>query len=119
MLTKVKSFKDLRIWQQGMEIVERVYKVSEDFPKSELYGLSAQVRRAAVSVPSNIAEGFRRKYTKEYKRFLSIALASYGELETQIIISKRLKYMSEPDYQDLLQEIDRQCRMIQTLLSRL
>ena len=74
--------KDLDIWKKGMEIVNRVYTVTADYPKEEIYGLTAQMRRAAISIPSNIAEGFMRQHNKEYKQFLYVALGSCAELET-------------------------------------
>lgn len=79
---KVKDYKDLKVWQNGIEIVDKVYTATEHFPNSELYGLSSQMRKAAVSIPSNIAEGFVRQYTKEYTQFLFISLGSCAELET-------------------------------------
>ena len=92
---EVKSFRDLRVWQRAMDLVEMIYKVSVDFPRSETYGLTSQIRRAAISVPSNIAEGHSRKHTKEYLRFLSVAQGSLAELQTQIEIASRLGYGSE------------------------
>jgi four helix bundle protein len=86
----VESYKQLEVWKRSIELVKEIYKVTEDFPKSEMYGLVSQMRRAAVSIPSNIAEGYKRKNLGEYIQFLSIADASAAELETQIIISKDL-----------------------------
>ena len=92
---KIKSFKDLRIWQKGMEIITDIYTLTKKFPKEELFSLTSQLRRSAISIPSNIAEGFKRFHNKEYKQFLFIALGSCAELETQIIIAKELKYINE------------------------
>lgn len=78
---KIRNFKDLRIWQESMDFAEQIYKISRKFPKEELYGITSQVRRSAVSVPSNIAEGFMRFSNKEFKHFLSIGLASSAEVE--------------------------------------
>ncbi|GET21586.1 four helix bundle protein [Prolixibacter denitrificans] len=86
------SFRELTVWQQSMILVEEVYKITKQFPNDETFGLTSQMRRAAVSIPSNIAEGYMRKNTKEYIHFLYIALASLGELDTQIEIADRLKY---------------------------
>lgn len=86
----IESFKELIVWQRSIELVKEIYKITGDFPKSELYGLISQMRRAAISIPSNIAEGYKRKNLGEYIQFLSIADASAAELETQIIISKEL-----------------------------
>ncbi len=90
----INSFRDLRVWQAGIELVERVYRVTHTFPKHEIYGLASQMQRAAVSVPSNIAEGHTREHSKEYLNHLSIAQASLAELETQLEIAARLSYMT-------------------------
>ena len=83
-MEKITSHKDLKVWQESMTLVTKIYKVSENFPKHEVYGLSTQIRRAAVSIPSNIAEGAGRKGENEFRRFLYIALGSLSELETQL-----------------------------------
>jgi four helix bundle protein len=90
----MRSFRDLRVWQGAMDLVEMVYKVSVAFPRHETYGLTSQVRRAAISVPSNIAEGHSRRHTKEYLNFLSVAQGSLAELQTQIEIASRLGYVT-------------------------
>ncbi len=90
MTEKIINFQDLRIWQKGIETVKDIYILTKRFPKEELYGLTSQMRRSAVSIPSNIAEGFRRYHNKEYRQFLYIALGSCAELETQIIIAYEL-----------------------------
>lgn len=84
---KLNSFRDLRVWQLSMELVEIIYRLTQNFPKYEIYGLTSQIQRAAVSVPSNIAEGHTREHTKEFLHHLSIAQASLAELETQLEIS--------------------------------
>ncbi|MAF13676.1 MAG: hypothetical protein CMI53_02165 [Parcubacteria group bacterium] len=84
------TYKDLIIWQRSMELVVEVYRLTTNFPKSEMYGLTSQMRRCAVSIPSNIAEGRRRSSRKEYRYFMTIAYGSGAELETQIEIVKRL-----------------------------
>ena len=94
MTTVVNSFRDLRVWQAGMALVERVYELTRPFPTQEAYGLTGQMRRAAVSIPSNIAEGHTREHTKEYLHHLSMAQASLAELQTQIEIARRLHYLS-------------------------
>ena len=99
-----------------MEVVEDVYKLTKTFPKDELYGLISQMRRSAVSIPSNTAEGFARKHNKEYKQFLYIALGSCTELETQIEIAFRLGYIIEQDKEDILEKINHTTRMIMNLL---
>src|SRR5215467_1201815 len=96
------SFQDLRVWQQGMDLVEEVYRATESFPKHETYGLTNQVRRAAVSVPSNIAEGKGLQTDREYCSYLYRARGSLMEAQTQIIIARRLKYLSEINMNHLL-----------------
>ena len=91
----VKSHKDLKVWQESMDLVIQIYKLVENFPKHEIYGLSSQIRRAAVSIPSNIAEGAGRKGENEFTRFLYIALGSLSEVETQLEISHRLGYIKD------------------------
>lgn len=102
---QIKSFRDLRVWQAGIELVEAIYAATSRFPRSELYGLSSQMQRAAVSVPSNIAEGHARESTKEYLQHISIAQASLAELETQLEIAIRLNYISEGDATHLREKI--------------
>ena len=116
---EIKDYKDLRIWQKGIELVNKTYSVTEKFPNSELYGLTSQMRRAAVSIPSNIAEGFVRKHTKEYSQFLSISLGSCAELDTQVIISAERKYISKDLCSDLTNELYYEMRMISSLLNKL
>jgi len=116
---KIKSFKDLRIWQKGIEIVEDSYRLTKIFPKEEAYGLTSQIRRASVSIPSNIAEGFKRYHNKEYKQFLFIALGSLAELETQLIIAKKLNFINQQDLQDVFVKIDYLSRMISVLMKKL
>ncbi|MFA6255472.1 MAG: four helix bundle protein [Patescibacteria group bacterium] len=100
------DYRKLIVWQKGVDLVVEVYKLTELLPKSELYGLTSQIRRSAVSIPSNIAEGRRRCSLAEYRHFLQIAFGSGGELETQIEICKRLPGIKEFDYRsvDLLLE---------------
>jgi len=102
---EIKSFRDLRVWQAGIDLVGLVYAATSTFPRHELYGLSSQMPRAAVSVPSNIAEGHARESTKEYLQHLSIAQASLAELETQLEIAKRLNYVLDDQLTDLLAKI--------------
>ena len=119
MESTIRRFRDLKVWQKGIELVKEIYKTTKSFPKEELYGLSAQMRRASISIPSNISEGFRRAYSKEYKQFLRIALGSCAELETQMVIAKELKYIDENKERELLELIDHICRMIFNLERKL
>ncbi len=103
---KTKSFKDLIVWQKSYKLVLEIYKITKDFPKSETYGLSQQMRKAAVSIPSNIAEGYGRKHKAEYNQFLSIAYGSLLELETQFLLANDLKYVSKNEtVEKLLKEV--------------
>jgi four helix bundle protein len=116
---KIKNYKDLDIWKRSIKLVEDIYRLTKSFPKEELYGLTSQMRRAAVSIPSNIAEGFTRFHNKEYKQFLYIALGSCSELSTQIIIASRLKYFDNNKIEQLLNEIDEICRMTMSLIKKI
>jgi len=98
MENKIHSYKDLIVWQRAMELVIEVYSLTEKFPHTEIYGLTSQMRRAAVSIPSNIAEGRRKGSKKEFHQFLTVAYGSSNELETQIEISKRLPFGKNLDY---------------------
>jgi len=105
---KTGSFKDLIVWQKAYKLVLETYKATRDFPKHEVYGLSQPTRRAAVSIPSNIAEGYSRRNKGEYIHFLSLAYSSLAELETQYLLSKDLKYLKKNDIvKGLLGEIGR------------
>lgn len=92
---KIQSYKELIVWQKAMDLVETVYVITKLFPKEELFVLVSQIRRAAISIPSNIAEGYGRRSYKEYLQFFSIAYGSALELETQLLISDRLKYLTD------------------------
>lgn len=116
---KVKDYKDLKIWQKGIEIADKIYSVTNGFPKSEVYSLVAQMRKASVSISSNIAEGFVRNHNKEYKQFLYISLGSCAELDTQLIISRRRNYVTDKDLEFLAEEINHESRMIMSLIKRL
>ena len=102
---QIRSFRDLRVWQAGIELVQIVYELTSKFPRSEIYGLASQMQRAAVSVPSNIAEGHTRESTREYLQHLSIAQASLAELETQLEIAKLLNYISEAEMLRVVEKI--------------
>jgi four helix bundle protein len=100
----VNSFRDLRVWQASMDLVESVYHFTANFPAHEIYGLTSQLRRAAVSVPSNIAEGNTRESTKEYLHYLSMARASLAEVQTQIELAGRLKYAAKDNVTEIIQQ---------------
>ena len=112
---KVKSYQDLETRQQAMSLVLEVYRVTKLFPKEELFGLTSQVRRAAVSIPSNIAEGQGRTSTKEFLHHLSIAYGSLCEAETQLLIANKLDYLGPQDYESLSDLAGRVGRLINGL----
>ncbi|NUQ61698.1 MAG: four helix bundle protein [Pirellulales bacterium] len=97
----IRDYRQLMVWQKAMDLVETVYRTTRTFPKEELYGLTIQIRRAAVSVPSNIAEGQGRHTTRDFLHFLAIAHGSLKELETQILIAHRLNYMDQQEQAQL------------------
>jgi four helix bundle protein len=115
----VASHKDLLVWQRSMNLVETVYRLTGSFPSAEQWALVSQMRRAAISVPSNIAEGYGRQATGEYRHHISIARGSLLELETQLLLAIRLKYMPPADADPILKEIDEISRMLATLVSKL
>lgn len=117
--SKIKNFKDLEVWKLGKEIVLEIYEVTGGFPKEELYGLVMQIRRAAVSIPSNVSEGFNRYHNKEYRQFLYVALGSCAELETQIEISLDLKYIDKSSHDRILEKVDHESRMLRNLIKKL
>jgi four helix bundle protein len=119
MSEKIHTYRDLDIWKKGIELVKGIYDLTEAFPKNEIYSLSSQMRRAAISIPSNTAEGFRRQHNKEYKQFLFIALGSCAELETQITIARILGFTSETRETELLEKLDHICRMVSNLIKKL
>ena len=116
---KIKSFRDLNVWKLGKKIVIDVYRITKTFPNDELYGLVGQMRRASLSIPSNIAEGFNRIHNREYRQFLYVALGSCAELETQIEIAFELGYISQTRHDQLLEDMDHESKMLRNLIKRL
>lgn len=112
----LKTHKDLDVWRKSIDFVTMVYKTTGNFPKEELYGLTSQLRRAAVSIPSNIAEGSARKSNKEFIQFLYIALGSTVEIETQLIISKNLMFIDEASFVEMDKERNEIGRMLVGLI---
>ena len=113
------TFKDLKVWQKSYRLCLRVYAVSKALPPDERYELSAQLRRAAVSVPSNIAEGYSRETTKDYLRFLWMAMGSLAELETQLLLSRDLKLCQEVDAMAAIENVAEVQRMLRALIRSL
>jgi 30S ribosomal protein S23 len=113
---KIEDYKDLIVWQRSMELAEEVYRLVKKLPKEELFALSDQIRRAVISIPSNIAEGYERNSTKEYIHFLSIAKGSKAELETQLLLCTKIHYLNNSDIGksiSLIQEIGKMINSLQ------
>lgn len=116
---KVKHYQELIVWQKAMDLVEEVYKASRSFPREEIYGLTSQLRRAAISIPSNVAEGQGRRTTPDFLRHLSIAYGSLLELETQILIATRLSYLAQGKCNDAMNLAGEVGRLLNGLMSSL
>lgn len=116
--SRVRSFEDLAVWRLGMEVAEAVYAASSGFPPSERFGLTAQIRRAAVSIPSNIAEGHARRSTRDFLRFLSMAAGSLAEIRTQLLLARRLDFIPQ-DTANLLVRLDETSCTLQGLIGSL
>ena len=115
----VNSHKDLLVWQRSMDLVESVYRITSTLPASEQFGLVAQMRRSEVSVPSNIAEGYGRQATGEYRHHLSFSRGSLLELETQLLLCRRLNYVPKEKTESVLEEIVEINKMLGSLISKL
>ena len=118
-MTTVKSFEDLTIWQESRKFTNKIYILTKKFPKEELYGLTSQIRRAVVSITSNIAEGFDRRSDKELSNFLSIARASIAEVQNDLYIALDLKYISQIEFNQLYQEAKKIAQQINGLMTYL
>lgn len=112
----MKSYKDLTVWQKAIDLCVVLYKATELFPKNELYGLTSQIRRASVAIPSNIAEGQKRGHKAEYIQFLRIAYGSGAELETQLLIAKNIGYISESLFDTLNDSLEEIMKMLNRLI---
>lgn len=110
------GYQDLVVWRKSVDLVVAVYTATDSFPKSEIYGLTSQIRRCAVSIPSNIAEGSKRGTKKDFKHFLSMALGSVAELETQIILTHRLSLLPELSFISLQEKTTEVSKMLTTLI---
>ena len=118
-MATVRNYRELIVWQKAMDLVELVYQATKQLPKEELYGLTSQVRRSAVSIPSNIAEGQARKSTAEFLNFLSIANGSRAEMETQILLAQRLNYVTTDTAQPILNLSEEVNRLLNGLMNSL
>ena len=116
---QINSHKDLIVWQKGIELSRQIYLLTERFPKEEIYGITSQMRRAAVSIPSNIAEGRSRGTRKDFIQFLRIALGSISELETQIEIVKQLPQTKTLSYQEIDILLNELSRMVMSMIKKL
>lgn len=113
------TFRDLLIWQKAMSLVTSIYQLTNTFPKEEMYGLTGQLRRCGISIPSNIAEGYGRNGSKDYLKFLNIALASLFEMQTQLEIAYNLKYINENQFKTILEESREIERMMSAFIRKI
>lgn len=119
-MSEVKSYRDLLIWQKGIELTEKVYQLVKSFPNEELYALTSQIKRCTISIPSNIAEGYGRKSTKNYIQFLRISRGSLFELETQLIIANKLNYITDKEIADtIFNLIEEEGKMLNSFIKKL
>lgn len=116
---KIRTYRDLNIWKAGIKLVKDIYALTERFPKQEMYGIVSQMRRSAISIPSNVAEGFKRRHINEYRQFLYITLGSCAELETQLTIARELSYIQQDKEAALLERLDHIGRMVTNLVKKL
>ncbi len=117
---EIKSYKDLLIWQKGVDIVIAVYKLVKSFPQDELYALTTQIKRASISIPSNIAEGYGRNKEKSFVHFLNISRGSLYELETQLLIAKELEFISNNKlYNQIINWIEEESKMLNSFSKKL
>ncbi len=112
-------YKKLKKWQKGIDLVQEIYEITRTFPKEEVFGITAQMRRSAISIPSNIAEGSQRTTNKDFALFISIAMGSLAELETQIIVSEKQKYISKEKYAQLNLQIEELSKMLRSFYKKL
>jgi len=115
----IKSYKDLFVWQKSFQLTLKIYEATKGFPREERYGITSQIRRSALSIPSNIAEGYARNSTGEYKQFLKIAFASGAELETQLLIAKETGLLKEEHFETLDNLLTEVMKMLNVLIRKL
>lgn len=115
----MRNFRKLKIWEQGIEIVKEVYKISQKLPSEEKFGLKSQITRAAVSIPSNIAEGSSRNSEIEFKRFLEISMGSLFEVETQLIIIQELNLIDSEELKNIFVKLEEEAKMINGLINKI
>lgn len=115
----VANYRDLIVWQRSMDLVEKVYRIARKLPDTERWGLISQMCRAAVSVPANIAEGYGRQATGEYRHFLSIGRGSLSELETHMLLCQKLGYLEATEVTSVLREVEEILKMLASLISKI
>ena len=115
----MRNFKELKIWQKGFQIAVNSFKLTSTFPKEDKFGITSQITKAAVSIPSNIAEGSSRSSEKDYNRFIEISLGSSFELETQLLISAAVNYGNKDLRDEMLKDIDEEQKMLISFMSKL
>lgn len=118
-MSEVRDFKDLVIWQKGMEIAENCYLLTKSFPRDELFGMSQQIRRSSASIPANIAEGYGRRTSGDYVRFLNISQGSINELQTHLILCSRVGLCTVRDIELIIQNLQTETKMIISLIKKL
>ena len=115
----IQSYKDLVVWQKSFKVATQIYKITQKMPKEEIYGLTSQMRRAAVSIPSNIAEGYSRHSVGAYRQFLLISLGSKSELETQLLLCKEIGYLHEKDINLVFSLLNEVGKMLNSIIKKL
>ncbi|WP_026713921.1 four helix bundle protein [Flavobacterium daejeonense] len=113
------TFRDLLIWQKSMTLITQIYQSTNQFPKEEIFGLTSQIRRSAISIPSNIAEGFGRESKQDFLRFLNISIGSLFELQTQLEIAKNINYLNENEFNNIFEDSREIERMLVSFIKKL
>ncbi len=118
-MTKINSYKELIVWQKSYELTRKIYSVTEDFPRKEDFSLTSQMRRCSLSIPSNIAEGYRRAHRKEFIQFLQIAYGSASELEVQLLLAKDVGYIDEELYKTCDSLLTEVLKMLNVMITKI
>lgn len=118
-MTKISSYKELTVWQKSYELTRKIYTVTESFPKKEDFSLTSQMRRCSLSVPSNIAEGYRRAHRKEFIQFLQIAFGSASELEVQLLLARDVGYLDKETYESCESLLTEVLKMLNVMLTKI
>ena len=118
-MSKIRDFKDLLIWKKGMEIAEKCYLLTKNYPRDELFGMAQQIRRASSSIPANISEGYGRRSPGDYARFLNISQGSINELQTHLLLSSRVGLCTEKEIEPIIHQLQEETKMIISLLKKL